>query len=69
MKKASMGMSDEYYEAIEQKDIEIIKKAQRYLFIAPAATLAIIYILNKLRYELMMSQHFFYMIKKYQDKM
>jgi hypothetical protein len=32
-------------------------------------TVAIIYLLNKLRYELLMSQHFFYMIKKYQEKM
>jgi len=28
-----------------------------------------VFILNKLRYELLMSQHFFYLIKKYQEKM
>lgn len=69
MKKASVGMSDEFYKEIEYRDIEIMRRAQLYLFIAPTMTLGIVYILNKLRYELLMSQHFFYMIKRYQDKM
>ena len=69
MKKASVGMSDEFYKEIEYRDIEIMRRAQLYLFIAPTMNLGIVYILNKLRYELLMSQHFFYMIKRYQDKM
>jgi len=32
-------------------------------------TIGLVYLLNKMRYELLMSQHFFYMIKKYQEKM
>jgi hypothetical protein len=46
-----------------------LRKAQAYLFIAPTMTMGLVYLLNKLRYELLMSQHFFYMIKKYQEKM
>lgn len=69
MKKASMGLSDEFYEAIEEKDIQILRKAQMYLFIAPTMTIGVVYLLNRLRYEVLMSQHFFYMIKKYQDRM
>jgi len=55
MKKASVGMSDEFYKEIEHRDIEIMRRAQLYLFIAPTMTLGIVYILNKLRYELLMS--------------
>ena len=46
-----------------------MKRAQAYLFVAPALTVGFVFVLNRLRYELLMSQHFFYLIKKYQDKM
>ena len=69
MRKASMGSNDMYYDAIETADIEILRRAQAYLLIAPTATIALVYVLNKLRYEVFMSQHFFYIIKRYQDKM
>lgn len=55
MRKASLGMSDEFYKEIESKDLEILKKAQLYLFIAPTMTVGVVYLLNKLRYELLMS--------------
>jgi hypothetical protein len=69
MRKASMGMSDEFYKEIEQRDIEIMRKAQIYLFVAPTLTVGVVYLLNKMRYEMLMSQHFFHIIKTYQDKM
>ena len=69
IKKASVGQSDEFYTQIENRDLAILKKAQAYIFIAPTVTIGFVWLLNKLRYELLMSQHFFYMIKKYQDKM
>jgi hypothetical protein len=33
--------------------------------VAPTVTMGIVYVLRQLRYEILMSQHFFYMIKKY----
>lgn len=69
IKKASVGMSDEFYTQIEERDLEILRKAQRYLFIAPTVTMLFVFLLNKLRYELLMSQHFFHIIKQYQEKM
>ena len=69
MRKASMGQNDEFYQELEKRDIEIMKRAQVYLFVAPTLTMGFVFVLNKLRYELLMSQHFFYLIKKYQDKM
>ena len=46
-----------------------MRKAEIYLFIAPTVTIGVIYLLNKLRYEILMSQHFLYYIKRYQDRM
>lgn len=46
-----------------------MKRAQIYLFVAPTFTVGFVFLLNRLRYELLMSQHFFYLIKKYQEKM
>jgi len=46
-----------------------MKRAQMYLFVAPTFTVGFVFLLNRLRYELLMSQHFFYLIKKYQEKM
>jgi hypothetical protein len=46
-----------------------MRKAQLYLFVAPTMTMGLVFLLNKLRYELLMSQHFFFLIKKYQEKM
>ena len=69
IKKASMGMSDEYYQEIDHRDLEILRRAERYLFIAPAVTVGFVFLLNRLRYELLMSQHFFHIIKQYQEKM
>ncbi len=65
IKKASVGVSDEFYESIEPRDLEILKRAQLYLFIAPTATVGFVYLLNKLRYDILMSQHFFHIIKQY----
>jgi hypothetical protein len=65
IKKASVGMSDEFYNEIDQRDIEILRRAERYLFIAPAVTIGFVFLLNRLRYELLMSQHFFHIIKQY----
>lgn len=65
MKKASMGMNDDFYQEIEQRDLQILRRAQIYIFIAPVMTMAFVHLLNKLRYELLMSQHFMFMIKKY----
>lgn len=39
------------------------------MLISPAVTVGIVYLLNRLRYEILMSQHFFHVIKKYQDSM
>lgn len=69
MRKASMGQKDDFYQELEQNDIAIMRKAQTYLFVAPTLTVSFVFVLNKLRYELLMSQHFFYLIKKYQEKM
>ena len=69
IKKASVGMSDEFYKEIEPKDLEVLRRAERYLFIAPAATIGFVFLLNRLRYEVLMSQHFFHIIKQYQEKM
>ena len=38
MRKASLGMSDEFYQEIEQRDIVLLRKAQIYLFVAPTVT-------------------------------
>jgi hypothetical protein len=54
---------------LDKSDIEIMRKAQVYLFVAPTLTMGFVFLLNRLRYELLMSQHFFYLIKKYQEKM
>ena len=69
MRKASMGSSDQFYQELEQSDIDIMRRAQMYLFVAPTFTVGFVFLLNRLRYELLMSQHFFYLIKKYQEKM
>jgi hypothetical protein len=69
MRKASMGQNDSFYTELEKGDIDILRRAQIYLFVAPTVTMGFVFVLNKLRYELLMSQHFFYLIKKYQDKM
>jgi hypothetical protein len=69
MRKASLGMNDEFYQEIEQRDIDIMRKAQVYLLVAPIGTMGVVYILNQLRYEVLMSSNFFYVIKKYQEKM
>lgn len=69
MRKASMGNNDEYYIAIEDADIQILRKAQMYLLISPTVTVGIVYLLNRLRYEIFISQHFYHIIKRYQDAM
>ena len=66
MKKATMRQSDEFYEAIEPGDIQLLKKAQFYTLAAPVVTIGGMYLLNKLRADVMMSKHFLYIIKKYQ---
>lgn len=69
MRKASMGSNDEFYQGLDYSDIAIMRRAETYLFVAPTVTIGFVFVLNKLRYELLMSQHFFYLIKKYQEKM
>jgi hypothetical protein len=63
IKKASVGMSDDYFKEIDEKDLQILRRAERYIFIAPAVTIGFVFLLNKLRYEVLMSQHFFHIIK------
>ena len=69
MRKASVGNNDEYYTAIQQEDINLMRKAQMYLVVAPTATVGVVFLLNRLRYELLMSQHFIHTIKRYQEAM
>jgi len=63
MRKASLGMSDEFYPELEARDMALLRRAQIYLVVAPTMTMAIIYVLRQLRYELLMSSHFFHIIK------
>ena len=46
MKKASLGMSDEFYQEIEYSDIMLLRKAQIYMLVAPAMTMGVVYVLN-----------------------
>jgi hypothetical protein len=60
-----MKQSDEYYERIDKHDIDILRKAKAYLLVAPVLSVGFVYLLNKFRHEMLMSQHFFYVIKRY----
>jgi hypothetical protein len=65
IKKASSFQTDTKYERMEPSDIDHIKRAEFYLVAAPMATVSVLYLVNKLKTELLMSQHFFYIIKSY----
>ena len=69
MKKASMNIGDELHTYIEPNDIMLLKRAQIYVFVAPTVTLGFVYLLSKLRSDILMSQHFSYVIKNFQEKM
>lgn len=68
MRKASMSTSDTFYEQLEPSDIQLLKNAQMYLFIAPAFSVGIVHLLSKMRTEMFISKHFHFIIKKYQDR-
>ncbi|CDW88167.1 UNKNOWN [Stylonychia lemnae] len=68
MKKASSYQTDTKYDRLEPSDIHHIKRAEFYLVAAPVATVSILYLINKLKNEVLMSQHFFYIIKSYQER-
>eukprot|EP00347_Sterkiella_histriomuscorum_P023616 403333981 len=67
MRKANSFSTDDKYNSIEEGDIKLIRNAEFYMVAAPIATVGAVYLLNKLRSEMLMSQHFFYAIKRYQD--
>lgn len=69
MKKANMATSDVYYQALEQRDIEVIKRCYQWVFIAPTLTIGFIYLLKQLRFEILIGKHFFYYIQQHGEKM
>jgi len=68
MKKANSFSIDEKHNYIEGNDITLLRQAQVYMVVAPAATVAVIYLVNKLRRDVFMSNHFYYSIKNLTTK-
>lgn len=68
IRKSRLNHNDDYHSRIEQCDIELLRKAQIYMLLAPAFTLGLLYLAKELRQQVMMSQHFFFVIKKMQER-
>ncbi len=68
MRKANMGHTDTYYEMLEHSDIQLLRNAELYMLLAPAFAVGIVHLMRKLKSEVLMSQHFYFIIKKYQDR-
>ncbi len=68
IRKAHLNQKDEFYGEIEKGDIELMKRAKLYLFIVPIVTFSACYIGKELRTQMFMSQHFYYVIKRAQER-
>ena len=68
IRKAQIHKSDDFYERIDEGDLELLRRAWLYLLIAPAGSIVVCYLLKELRHSLMMSQNFSYVIKRAQDR-
>ena len=64
IKKANLGQSDDYHTRIDSHDIDLLRKAQFYIFFAPACTLGVMYLGSKLKNEMLMTQHFYFYVKR-----
>lgn len=65
MRKANMGSQDTFYDKLEPGDIQLLRNAQLYMFLAPVFAIGVVHLMRKLKSELLMSQHFYYIIKQY----
>lgn len=65
IRKAVSAASDEKHLHIEHRDISLIKRAELYLLVAPVGTIGLIYLINKIRKETVMSSHFYYSMRTF----
>ena len=68
IRKASRGVQDDYHNRIEDGDLDLLRKSRFYLFLTPTLTFGVVYLGYQLKNQVLMSQHFYYIIKKMQEK-
>lgn len=68
IRKASMGQTDDLHNRIEEGDIDLLRKARFYMLFTPTVTLGVCYLGYRLKDQVLMSRHFYYIIKKMQEK-
>jgi len=64
LKKSNLAAQDEYLARIDEEDIQILKKARRYLIAAPCVTIGMLYFLKQFRMEGGFSSNFKHSIER-----
>lgn len=65
---SKLTREDKFHDQIEPQDMALMRKAQRYIILAPTFTVAILYLLKSVQFNFLMSSNFKYTVRNYQQK-